>query len=140
MTIRHALVSDIPRIVELARSEHAMSQWSGRLFSPAAVAATADGFIRSPGKTMLFSGGGYLAGLLQPLGFTSELAAIEYAWFAEDGSGWSLLCEFREWARRCGATELVVHSHGHNERLERLLILRGGFIPAGRVMTQKLEA
>lgn len=138
--IRHALVSDIPRIVELAKAEHAMSQWAGRPFHAASAAAAADSFIRMPGRTMLFSGGGYLAGLLQPLGFSPELAAIEYAWYAEDGSGWGLLCEFKEWAARCGATELMVHSHGHNERLERLLTLRGGFSPAGRVMTQKLEA
>lgn len=138
--IRHAIVSDIPRIVELARAEHAMSQWADRSFSAAAAASTADSFIRMPGRTLLFSGGGYLLGLLQPLGFSHEMAAIEYAWFAEDGSGWGLLCEFREWAGRCGATELMVHSHGHNKRLERLLMLRGGFTPAGRVMTQKLEA
>lgn len=140
MPIRYAAASDIAAIVALARQEHALSHWADVPFDPDATAATALSFIQSPGKTALVSEGGYLAGMVQPLGFTRRLVAIEYAWFAVDGSGMRLLGKFERWARNMGAVCVTAHSFANEPRLERVMTKRCGYKKLGVAMSKNLEA
>lgn len=138
--VRYATESDIGSIVRLARREHAMSPWSSKPFSDAAVADTALAFIRGQGRTALLSDGGYFFGLVQPMGFTLRYIALEYAWFAEDGSGLELLRRFEKWARNMGAAVLTVHNYTGDHRLARVMTSRYGFATTGTAMSKDLES
>lgn len=139
MIIRHACRADIPRIVELAKQEHQLSRWRQIRFDPMACAATAAAFISMHGRTMLVSDGGYLAGLVQPLGFTPTVIAMEYGWFATDGSGLALLSRFERWARNMGAHSVMAHNYTNDHRLARVLTTRYGYAGAGQAMCKPLE-
>jgi hypothetical protein len=123
--LRHAHLTDIPRIVELAREEHALSPWKAMPFDAYHATKTARGFIEHLGKTLLVSDGGYLAGVCQHYGFSPELVAMEYAWFATDGSGFVLLERFEEWAKRMGAKQVIVHDQMTSGVLSRALRRKG---------------
>lgn len=136
---RFARQSDIPHVVSLARIEHAKSPWSHMPFDETAVAETAARFIVSMGSTLLVTPGGYLAGQVQPTGFSRKLLAIEYAWFAKDGSGLDLLDMFEEWARGMGCAQVVVHDHVSGGRVERVLSRRRGYQSLGGTLARTLE-
>lgn len=138
--VRYATEHDVANIVRLARREHAVSQWRSKPFSEPAVASTALAFIRGHGKTVLLSDGGYFAGLVQPMGFTLRYIALEYAWFAEDGSGLELLRRFEKWARNMGASVLTVHNYTGDHRLARVMTSRFGFATTGVAMSKDLES
>lgn len=138
--VRYANATDAPAIVELARREHAMSTWASEPFEDASANDTALAFIRGHGKTALVSDGGYLLGLVQPTGFSRRLMALEYAWFAHDGSGLVLLQHFSAWAKNMGATYITVHNYTNDRRLARVLTGRFGFSGIGQAMVSKLEA
>lgn len=140
MVIRYATVEDIPRLVELARKEHGISDLSHIAFSEAATADTVAAFIRGHGRTLLMSDGGYLAGMVQPIGFSPRLVAMEYAWFAEDGMGMALLRRFELWARNMGAAQLVVHNYTNDRRMTLPLVRRGGYTTMGTALVKRLES
>lgn len=136
---RYATTADIERIVELAREEHAGSPFARMLFSPEAVQQTAYAFIHEPRRTLLVTPHGYLFGLVQPMGFSTELAALEYAWFAKNGEGMLLLSAFEAWAGRMGAARVVVHDLTDNHRLADVVTRRFGFEQVGRTLMRKLN-
>lgn len=124
--IRYAHLTDVPRIVALAREEHAMSSMRGIAFDATFTSEVAHGFVSLVGRTLLISDGGYLAGMVQPLGFTERKIALEFAWYANDGSGFELLRAFEVWAKRMGAVKVVAHDMQMREsRLQRALVRKG---------------
>lgn len=138
--IRYASASDIPRIVEFAAIEHALSPWADIAFDPQHTAETVEGFVVGMGRTAMISAGGYLLGLMQPLGFSKQMAAMEYALFANDGSGMQLLHTFEDWARRMGAVTVVTHDYtGGDDRLARVLERRCGYTRIGAALSRRLE-
>lgn len=139
--IRYATRNDIPALIALARQEHAQSTWAQALpFDARAVESTALQFIEQPGRTVLMTDGGYLAGLVQPLGFTAATAAMEWAWFAVDGSGLALAARFEAWARRMGATLVVLHNYSGDARLARVLADRRHYQRAGDAWTRDIRS
>lgn len=136
--IRYASTQDIAHLVDLAREEHSMSAWRADPFEPGVVEAMASTFIRSPGHTVLMSDGGYLAGLIQPTGFNRRLMAVEFAWFARDGSGMALLRRFEAWAKAIGAIDVVVHTHCDHRGVDRVLGRRN-YQTTGKTMVKRLE-
>lgn len=134
--IRYANSSDIPKIVELARQEHAISHWKHLDFCEERVAYTASEFIGSGLRTLILSDSGYLAALLQPMGFTPRLMAYEFAWFATDGCGFDLLDKFERWAKRMGAAGVVIHSFV-DDRLGRVLERRNQYRKLGSAYTKE---
>ena len=140
MKVRYACLADVPSIVALAQQEHAISAWREIPFDPEATAGIAAEFIAGMGRTLLVSDGGYLAGLVQPLGFSRRLVAMEYAWFATDGSGLALLAKFERWAKNMNAAAVVIHAYGGDPRLQSVLAIRRGYGWLGSAMTKNLEA
>ena len=138
--VRYATIDDIPRLISLARKEHGISDMSSLPFSEASVADTASAFIRGHGRTVLMTDGGYLAGMVQPIGFCSRRIAMEYAWFAEDGLGMALLRRFELWARNMGACHLVVHNYTNDRRMTLPLVRRGGYSTMGTTLVKRLES
>lgn len=142
MRVRYANHSDLPMVVALAREEFESSAWHGRArFSESCVAATAASFISEMGRTLLISDAGYLAGMVQPLGFGREMVAMEYAWFAKDGCGMELLDAFTKWADRMNVRAIMVHNYlcGGDDRLTSVLSRRRGFVVAGAALIKYLE-
>lgn len=137
---RPANQSDVPRLVELAREEHARSPWAKHEFEAAAVRATITQFIYGVGRTLITTDGGYLAGLLQPIGFSRQMLALEYAWFSTDGRGMAMLDRFLQWASNMGATSVVVHSYMGDDRLPNILRRRRGFVQLGQAMVRDLRS
>lgn len=137
--VRFANPNDIPRIVALARIEHGLSPWADIPFDEGAAAETARRFIATMGHTLIVAPGGYIAGQIQPMGFSRRLMALEYAWFSADGTGMGLLEKFEEWARDMGCVQVIVHDHVSRGRLERALYRRRDYQPLGRAMARELE-
>lgn len=140
--VRYATGADLPMIVDLARREHAASVWAARAaFSPQAVEQTVSEFVFTPGRTALVSDAGYLLGLVQPMGFSSVLAALEFAWYAEDGKGLDLLKAFDAWGQRMGAQTIVVHDYfsasDEQSRLAGVLRRRYNFTSLGTALHRK---
>jgi hypothetical protein len=138
-TVRYAQPADIDRIVDLARREHAASVWANRVaFSPQHAKDTIESFLWTPMRTIVMTDGGYLLGLVQSVGFSPVLAAMEYAWYAEDGSGLALLKEFDQWAKRMGAQTLIVHDYftasEEQSRLSGVLRRRYNFTSLGTAL------
>lgn len=59
--------------------------------------------IASPDAAVWVSGGGFIAGSLQPTVISPALIAMEHGWWASDGSGLRLLRAFETWAQERGA-------------------------------------
>lgn len=136
--VRYATDRDVERIVALAQQEHQRSQWSGAVaFCSQHCERVVAGFIGEPGRVALVCDGGYLLGLTQHLGFSPQLAALEYAWYAADGRGLALLQAFDRWARGMGAEVIVVHDYAGGEQAGRMagvLARRYGFSMLGVAM------
>lgn len=138
--VRYATAADIPRLVELARLEHAASPWAGVPFDAEHTAESMLAFVSGWGRTVLCSEGGYLFGLVQPIGFSKRVAALEYAWFATDGSGLSLLRHFTEWARNMNAVALIAHDYLSDGKLAKVLERRLGYKRVGAALSLSLES
>ena len=136
---RYATHADIPHIVEMARTEHSRSPWAEYAFDAEHVTRTCGEFICGFGRTLIVSESGYLAGLVQPVGFSRALNALEYAWYAEDGKGMSLLAEFEQWARNMNASHLTAHDYIGDGRLASVLERRRGYRRIGCALTKRLE-
>lgn len=114
-----------------------MSGWADLPFDEEHATRTCVSFLSEVNKTAFISGGGYIAGIVQPINFNPALAAIEVLWFAEDGSGMALLRAFRQWAERMGAVKLVLHDHISGGRLADVLAKRG-YTSVGRTLETNL--
>lgn len=133
MTVRRAVFEDIPRLVELAAMEHAMSRFASAPFNEQVASHAFAQAVRAMHMVVFFSGGGYLAGMVQPMLFHRGWNAYELAWFAQDGSGMALLRAFKDWASSMRAQEVVVHNYAgviEERRMSRALS-RHGFKPVG---------
>ena len=138
-SVRIARQSDVPVIVVLAREEHALSPWSDIPFDEECTAEVVDSFVVGMGRTALLSGGGYLLGLVQPMGFSRALAALEYAWYARDGAGLEILGAFEDWARSMGANHIVAHDYAGDGRLANVLERRKGYRTVGTALALKIN-
>ena len=136
--VRYAAPGDIARVVELAHAEHAASRWHALPFDEAYAGRTAAAFIGTMGRTLLVTDGGFMAGMVQPLGFSPSLVALEYAWYAHDGSGLKLLRAFERWAASVGARSVVVHSFLADPRIVRVLAQRRGYVTMGGAMAKDI--
>lgn len=136
--IRHATLGDIPRLVRLVEREHAVSPWKGELFDAGQAASSIRSFIEGFNRTMLCSEAGYLAGLIQPMSFSSVPWALEFAWYAEDGQGFPLLTAFEDWARRMGARRVVVSDIVSRGRLGDVLKQRHDYASLGTTLQKDL--
>ncbi|MBI5270696.1 MAG: hypothetical protein HY856_13575 [Burkholderiales bacterium] len=137
--VRYACEADIPLIMRLCEREHAASKWRDVPFEPHAAENTIRQFLSLIGRTLFVSEAGYLAGLVQPFGFSQYRVALEYAWYAEDGSGLALLRRFEEWAHRMGAVEVVAHNYLNDPRLEAVMAKRRGYSLMGSTLSKRLE-
>jgi hypothetical protein len=137
--VRYACESDIPRILVLAAREHSRSPWSDIPFDLQATEGTIRSFLMLAGRTLLVTPGGYLAGLVQPLGFSNIRIALEYAWYAEDGRGLDLLAYFERWAHTMGAARVITHNYTDDARLPKVLALRRGYTSLGEALSKRLE-
>lgn len=134
----YANISDVPRLVELAREEHSQSRWANEPFDPEATRATLEMFLRQYGHTVFATENAYLLALVQPMGFSRKTIAIEYAWYSRDNSGMQLLRAFEEWARNMGTDEVVVHDHVSNGRLARILQRRHAYRQVGTTLIRNI--
>lgn len=136
--IRYATHTDIPRLVELARLEHAASSWAEVPFDAAHTGESMGQFVSGFGRTALCSDGGYLFGMAQPAGFTKRLVALEYAWFSVDGSGLALLRKFIDWASEMNAVAVVAHDYHGAGKLASILERRFNFKRVGTALSLSL--
>jgi hypothetical protein len=136
--VRYASEADIPLLLRLCRAEHAKSQWADVAFDPKAAEGTIRSFLMLVGRTVFVTDGGYIAGLVQPMGFTNRRVAFEYAWYAEDGSGLDLLRQFERWADYMGAFEVIAHNYLNDPRLAKVACRRG-YRLMGQAMSKRLE-
>jgi hypothetical protein len=136
---RFAHPGDVERVVSLARVEHARSPWADTPFDATAAEHTVRQFMVMMGRTLIVSPGGYLAGMVQPFGFSRGLMAIEYAWFAADGTGMELLDMFEDWARCLGCRQVLVHDHVTGGRVAHVLHRRRGYQSLGSTLARTLE-
>jgi hypothetical protein len=137
---RYATALDVPRITELAAEEHALSHWAHVPFDAATCSATIHRFIDGHGSTMLVTPGGYLAGLVQPMGFSPRLIAMEYALYSNDGTGLELLRRFEVWSRAMGATQVCIHGYSNEPRLAKVLTGRMKYKALGTMLARDLES
>lgn len=139
MTVRTALGPDIPRLVGLAKAEHARSPWQYMAFDEVYVGGMFRLFIESFGRVVFTTPGGYLAGLLQPAGFSRATIAMEYAFYAEDGEGMSMLDAFESWAQSMGAHAVVVNDFMGDDRLAGVLRRRRFYTHIGTTLVRPTE-
>lgn len=138
--IRYATTSDIGRIVEMAEREHARSLWADHPFDAAYTQDLARSLVEMFGATVLMSERGYLAGMVQPMGFSRALMAIEYAFYCEDGQGLALLRAFEQWAHRMGARYVVAHDYAvDDDRLANVLVRRYHYRRLGTALSKELH-
>lgn len=140
MAVTYAIEDDVPRIVELARHEFDRSQHAAHTrFDPEQTAMTVRDFMRDLRRVVLVTPGGYLLGQIQPSGFSRERVAVEFAFYAEDGSGAALRRHFEGWAQSLRAAYVVMHDFlGDPERrLSRVLERRYGYTQLGVALIKR---
>lgn len=123
--IRVAAEADVPRIVEMGRSFHAMSPWSKYPFDPAACAEYARGIMRA--GVILVSPKGMIGGLIHAVPFSPSCRpGVELFWWGDA----DLKAAFEGWCRENGATA-VQFSALADDRSEIMarLFRRSGFRP-----------
>src|SRR5689334_12112238 len=136
--VRYACEGDIPLIMRLCEREHGKSVWADVPFDPRAAEGTIRAFLTVVGRTLFVTDGGYIAGLVQPMGFSNYRVALEYAWYAEDASGLALLRRFEKWADDMGAFEVIAHNYLNDPRLAKVAERRG-YSQIGQAMSKRLE-
>ncbi len=140
MNVRYACTADVSRLVELARNEHAQSVWAELPFDADYTAGFVRMLIETFSATVLLSERGYIAGMVQPSGFSRGLMAVEYAFYAEDGHGMLLLDSFEQWAARMGARNVVVHDYATgDDRLARVLTRRRHYRRLGAALSKQVH-
>lgn len=140
MTVRRAVLADMPMLMAMARQEHALSQFANIEFVDARAEQTFHQFIDGMATAVFISERGFIMGMIQPLVFSKRWNAYEMAWFSEDGSGLDLLKAFAKWATNMKAINLIVHNHAGmvpDLKFSRVL-KRKGFTQLGTAYTKKL--
>ena len=132
--MRYAIDTDMGLIVTLAREEHAMSAMSCIPFNEEEAARTVRFFMRAMGHTVIVTNGGYIAGMIQSMGFSAQKMAVEFAWYANDGSGMMLLQAFEKWGRAMGAVATVAHDYVGDGRLAKVLADRRDYTDLGSTL------
>lgn len=143
MTCRPATLEDVPRLLQLAQREHALSRFAGKPFDPLVATRNLEQAIAGMLTCVLISdsGRGFIAGVLQSSLFNRFFIAYELAWYAEDGSGMALLGAFAEWARNMLALDLVVSNYAgikDDARFARVM-QRAGFQALGASYIKSLN-
>ena len=140
MTVRRAVLSDMPMLLAMARQEHALSQFSNIEFVDSRAQQTFHQFIDGMATAVFITDKGFIMGMIQPLAFSKRWNAYEMAWFSEDGSGLDLLKAFAKWATNMKAINLIVHNYAGmvpDAKFSRVL-KRKGFVPLGTSYTKNL--
>lgn len=117
--MRPAVLADIPGIVDMIEDLRAAvagplpvdRSWTSRTLAH---------LMADPKGAVWVSGGGFIAGLLQPTIISPALVAKELGWFARDGSGQRLLWQFEGWARENGAALIQLSTGPEGLDLTRL--------------------
>jgi hypothetical protein len=140
MTVRPAILSDVPRLVALAQIEHAASRFKDRSFNKFAATANMEQAVSGLLTRVFISDGGFIAGMVQPSLFNRYFTAYELCWYAEDGSGMKLLKAFADWAKKMRAVDLVVSNYAgmKDESKFTRVMHRAGFEPLGTSYTKPL--
>ena len=117
--IREATTDDVLRIVDMVEALRLA------VGGPVAVdrpwtSRTLAALLESPDGAVWLSGGGFIAGCLQPTIISPEIVAQECGWFATDRSGLQLLRAFEGWARERGATLIQLSTGPTGPDLTRL--------------------
>lgn len=143
MTVRRAVSTDIPRLLQLAQVEHERSRFRGARFDRAHCERGFAAAIGGMASVVLVSesGLGLIAGMVQGNLFNRFCTAYELLWYAEDGSGMELLRGLTDWARRMRAVELVVHDYAQINDAHQLsrVMARNGFSTLGTTYVKSLE-
>lgn len=74
---------------------------------------------------VLFTDGGFIAGLCVPRIVGKGMALLEMGWYSNDGSGMQLLTAFEEEAAACNCTSVHMTTLGSNPGVGRVLSKRG---------------
>lgn len=140
MATRRAVITDLPRLVELASAEHGRSRFASIPFEPMRAQQTLERFITGFDTAVFISERGFIMGMVQALAFSRLWNAYEVAWYSEDASGMDLLKAFIKWADGMKALEVVVHNYAGVVDAERFskVLGRKGFSPLGSSYIKKL--
>ena len=129
MRVWRATAEDIPQLVAMGRKFRAASK-SPIPFSEESARQFISNLIKSPDGFAMRSKSGMIMGVLSPAYFNTKwVMAVELAWWAEDRSGVTLLCEFEKWANERNADEVRMTTLSSIEGPERILARRG-YAPA----------
>lgn len=140
VTVRRAIVDDLPALVEMARAEHASSRMAHLPFDAFKVQHSFGEFITGMTTAVFISTGGFIMGMVQPLLFNRFWNAYEMAWFANDGSGMALLKAFAKWAKDMRAVDLIVHNYAGIVSADKFtrVMQRMGFDALGGAYSKQL--
>ncbi|RJE81272.1 hypothetical protein [Paracoccus sp. JM45] len=117
--IRPAKQSDIIGIVDMVEALRAAVGGPVAVDRPHTAHIIAQ-LIASPDGAVWLSGGGFIAGSLQPTIINPAPVAMEHGWYASDGSGLRLLRTFERWARDRGALLVQISTGPDGLDLTRL--------------------
>lgn len=124
--VRRAHADDILRIVDMVEALRAAVGGPVKV-DRVWTARTLARLIGSPDAGVWVSGGGFIAGSLQPTVISRVPIAMEHGWWASDGSGLRLLRAFEAWAAERGAALVQLSTGPDGADLTRL-----GYRPAER--------
>ncbi len=134
MTVRLAVSSDIPALVEMGRQFHAMSPHKpAGDYDGAAVERVLRFLLENPDGIVLTNGEGVIGGLIAPVFFSPTVRMLEESfWWASEG-GQELREAFEQQARDKGANCVMV-STLENERAPAIdrVMRRKGYVPIER--------
>ena len=123
--VRAATPSDLDRLVELGWQAHAASNNKHLPISEDVWKQTIKAMMLRPWENLvLIADDGFLLGTLAEYPYAAAKYAIDVAFYAQ-GSGRSLLKQFREWAKRKGAVEMVIVNSFGQSRTDKFLQATG---------------
>ena len=123
--VRAATPSDLDRLVELGWQAHAASNNKHLPISEDVWKQTIKAMMLRPWENLvLIADDGFLLGTLAEYPYAKAKYAIDVAFYAQ-GSGRSLLKQFREWAKRKGAVEMVIVNSFGQSRTDKFLQATG---------------
>lgn len=140
MTVRKALIEDIPSLVEMGSNFHAMSPHSFMGEYDATGAANVLRFmIESPQSLVLTNGQGMIGGTFAPVFFAPGKWMLEENYWWAGADGFALLDAHLEHAKAWGASFYLL-STLENERSAAItrLVTRKGFKPLERRFIKEL--
>lgn len=117
--VRLAGEADVLRIVDMIEDLRVAVRGPVAVDRPW-TARTVAHLIASPDGAVWVSGGGFIAGSLQPTIISPTPIAMEHGWWASDGSGLRLLRAFEAWARERGAALVQLSTGAEGLELTRL--------------------